>query len=137
MDFTIGLLSILNALGYLAVIWAFRASFRQLRTATWWFATGFMILAGAIICRGVWWDVFIPLLRLWAPETARWWTQAVGNEINLIFVSMKTVAFYCALRCRQLLIPEEERHDWPLWKAWMHPTAIRLIPWFKEKDQRQ
>jgi len=64
MAMTIGLIAVINALGYFAVIWAFRASFRELRSATWWFATGFMILAGAIILRGAYWDVFMPLLRL-------------------------------------------------------------------------
>lgn len=129
MEFTIGLIAALNAMGYLAVVWAFRASFRQLRTATWWFATGFMVLAGAIIMRGVYWDVFMPLLRLWMPEAAAWLTDNIGRYINLAFSLMKTVAFYCALRCRQMLIPDEERGDWPIWKAWLHPTGIRLIPW--------
>lgn len=129
MEFTIGLVAVLNALGYLAVVWAFRASFRQLQTATWWFATGFMILAGAIICRGMWWDVSMPLARLWAPEWAAWWTDHVGRYMNLVFGLMKMAAFYCALKCRQLLIPEAERQEWPLWKAWLHPTGIRVIPW--------
>jgi len=68
MALTIGIIAVINAIGYLAVIWAFRASFRELRSATWWFATGFMILAGAIILRGLYWDVLLPLLRLWHPK---------------------------------------------------------------------
>lgn len=47
MALTVGIIAAINALGYFAVIWAFRASFRDLKSATWWFATGFMILAGA------------------------------------------------------------------------------------------
>ena len=45
----IGFIAIINTLGYLAVIWAFRASFRELQTATWWFATGFAVLALSLI----------------------------------------------------------------------------------------
>lgn len=130
MAIALGLFAIINALGYLAVIWAFRASFRELRTATWWFATGFMILAGAIILRGLYWDVTMPLMRLWWPEFAEQWTDATrGRLINLVFSAMKMASFACALKCRQLLIPEEERSRWPWWKAWMHPTKIRLLPW--------
>lgn len=129
MALTIGIIAVINTIGYLAVIWAFRASFRQLQTATWWFATGFMILAGAIILRGLYWDVGMPLLRLWAPEAAAWWTDAIGRYINIVFSLMKMSAFFCALKCRQMLIPEEERRAWPVWKAWLHPTSIRLLPW--------
>lgn len=130
MAFALGLLAVINALGYMAVIWAFRASFRELRTATWWFATGFMILAGAIILRGLYWDVTMPLMRLYWPGFAEQWSDATrGRLINLVFSAMKMASFYCALKCRQLLIPEEEQHLWPVWKAWLHPTSIRLLPW--------
>ena len=125
---TIGLIAVINALGYFAVIWAFRASFRELRSATWWFATGFMILAGAIILR-LYWDVFMPLLRLWAPEAAAWLADHVGRYANIVFGLMKMASFFCALKCRQMLIPDEERDHWPVWKAWLHPTKIRLLPW--------
>lgn len=130
MALTIGLIAVINAFGYFAVVWAFRASFRQLRTATWWFATAFMFLAGAIILRGLYWDVCLPLMRMWAPATAEAWVHFVsGRLINIVFSGMKMVAFVCALKCRQMLIPEEERDHWPIWKAWMHPTRIRLLPW--------
>lgn len=130
MALTIGLIAVINALGYFAVIWAFRASFRELRSATWWFATGFMILAGAIILRGLYWDVGMPLLRMWVPGFAEQWTDATrGRLINIVFGLMKMASFFCALKCRQLLIPEDERRYWPIWKAWMHPTKIRLLPW--------
>lgn len=126
----IGALAIINTIGYLAVIWAFRASFRELKSATWWFALGFAILAGAIILRGLYWDVTLPLMRLWWPQFAADWSEVTrGRLINLVFSLMKMAAFYCALKCRQMLIPEDERHHWPLWKAWLHPTKIRLLPW--------
>lgn len=130
MALIIGLLAVINAAGYFAVVWAFRASFRQLHTATWWFAIGFMILAGAIILRGMYWDVAMPLMRMQAPEFAAKWSDATrGRLINIIFILMKMAAFFCALKCRQMLIPEDERAAWPWWKAWMHPTSIRILPW--------
>ncbi|TJZ76868.1 hypothetical protein [Paracoccus hibiscisoli] len=130
MSLTIGLIAMINALGYFAVIWAFRASFRELRSATWWFATEFTILAGAIILRGLYWDVALPLMRLWVPDFAVQWSDATrGRMINIVFGLMKMASFFCALKCRQMLIPEAEREQWPNWRAWMHPTKIRLLPW--------
>lgn len=130
MALIIGLIAAVNALGYLAVIWAFRASFRELRTATWWFATGFMILAGAIILRGLYWDVGLPLLRFYWPAVADGWVEVVnGRMINIVFGLMKMASFFCALKCRQMLIPPEERANWPWYRAWMHPAKIRLLPW--------
>lgn len=130
MSLTIGLIALINAFGYFAVIWAFRASFRELRSATWWFATGFMILAGAIILRGLYWDFTLPLMRLWAPGFAVQWSDATGGRmINIVFGLMKMASFFCALKCRQMLIPADERAQWPIWRAWMHPTKIRLLPW--------
>lgn len=129
MALTVGLIAVINALGYLAVIWAFRASFRELRSATWWFATGFMVLAGAIITRGLWWDVFMPLLRLYAPNAAAWWSEHVGRYMNIVFGMMKMSAFFCALKCREMLIPDDQRAGWSWYNAWMHPSGIRLLPW--------
>ena len=131
MSLIIGSLAIINTVGYLAVIWAFRASFRDMESATWWFAMGFAILAGAIIARGLYWDVSLPLMRLWFPEFAEAWSEATrGRLINIVFSSMKMLAFFCALKCREQLIPEGERKRWPWWKAWLHPTKIRLLPWW-------
>lgn len=127
-----GFLAIIITLGYLAVIYAFRASFRELRSATWWFAMGFAILAGAIILRAMYWDIFMPLFRVWAPGSAAAWSELTGGRVvNIIFYLMKMIAFLCALKCRKELIPPEERHLWPWWRAWMHPNAIRLLPWYR------
>ncbi|MDF3606577.1 hypothetical protein PE067_10735 [Paracoccus sp. DMF-8] len=129
MALTIALMALVNAAGYLAVIWAFRGSFREFSTATWWFAVGFAVLAGAIIFRGLYWDVGMPLMRMWLPGAAAWQTENIGRYINIVFSLMKMAAFYCALKCRQMMIPEIERPYWPVWRAWLHPTRIRLLPW--------
>lgn len=135
MALTIGIIAVINALGYFAAVWAFRASFRELNTATWWFAVGFTILAGAIITRGLYWDVALPLFRWWAPGAAGTWTDAVsGRMINITFSLMKMAAFYCALKCRQMLIPEDERHLWPWYLAWRHPGKARVPPMGKEYE---
>ena len=128
MSLIIGAIAIINAIGYLAVTYAFRASFRELNSATWWFATGFAILAGTIVLRGLYWDVTLPLMRYWTPEFAEWWVEAVsGRMINIVFSIMKMSVIYCALRCRQMLIPESERHLWPWYAAWLHPHCIRIL----------
>lgn len=98
-------LAIIITLGYLAVVWAFRASFRELRSATWWFAMGFAILAGAIILRAMYWDVALPMMRLWYPKTAATWSEATRERmINIFFSLLKMSSFFCALKCRKALI---------------------------------
>ena len=127
MAITIGLIAILNTLGYLAVIWAFRFSFKVRYTGTWWFATGFMILAGAIIARAWYWDIIIPMLRAYEPEIALWLTENIGTYMNIVFNVMKSTSFYCALKCYQSMIPDHERHEWPVWKVWMYPMSISQL----------
>ena len=63
------------------------------------------------------------LIKVWSEATR-------GRLINIVFSSMKMLAFFCALKCREKLIPEGERKRWPWWKAWLHPTKIRLLPWW-------
>lgn len=130
MALILGVIAIINGLGYFAVIWAFRASFNQLRTATWWFATGFMVLAGAIIARGFYWDVLIPLLNHYTPDSAaRWAIVSGGRLVNIAFAMMKMAAFYCALKCRHMLISEDERHHYRWYSSWLHPARIGLSLW--------
>lgn len=130
MALIIGALAIINAIGFLAAVWAFRASRRQVGEATWWFLIGFAILAGAIVARGLYWDVSLPLARVLWPDTAAAWSDLTrGRMVNVVFGLMKMASFFCALKCRQMLIPPEERDQWPWWKAWMHPTTIRILPW--------
>lgn len=130
MALIIGIMALINAAGYAAVVWAFRASFRELTSATWWFAMAFAILAGAIIARGLYWDFVLPLLRHYSPGAASAWVDTVsGRMINIVFASMKMLSFMFALKCRHMLIPEEERKKWPWWWSWTHPSKIRLLPW--------
>ena len=130
MALIIGIIAAINSGGYLAAVWAFRASRREVGGATWWFLMGFASLAGVIVLRSLYWDVVLPLMRLGAPELADAWSSATrGRLINLLFGLMLMPPFFCALKCRQMLIPEDERAAWPWWRAWMHPTSIRILPW--------
>ena len=130
MEVIIGAQAIINTLGYLAVIWAFRMSFRDATSPTWWFALGFANLAGAIILRGLYWDFTLPLMRYYHPDLAVWWVDLVdGRAINFFFNAQKTFSFFCALKCRQLLIEEKERNNWPWYQAWRHPVKDRRWPW--------
>lgn len=124
-------LAIVNALFYGAAVWGFRASRHKVGEATWWFVMGFCIVAGAIILRGMYWDVLMPLAREYIPlKTESWSDFTQGRIINNVFSSMKLCGIYCVLKCRQMLIPEEERHRWPVWKAWMHPNTLSLFRWW-------
>lgn len=124
-------LAIVNAAFYGAAVWGFRASRHRVGEATWWFLMGFAIVAGAIILRGLYWDVLMPFARNHYPQvTSNWAELTEGRIINNVFSSMKLCGIYCVLKCRQLLIPEEERHRWPIWKAWMHPNTLSLFRWW-------
>lgn len=130
MTFILGAIAVLNTIGYLLGVYAFRGSLKRVGAATWWFLVGFSILSGAIILRGLYWDFGLPLLRFYAPVYAEWWTNLVeGRMINIVFSTAKFVTVYCVMKCRWMLIPEDERHEWPLWRAWMHPTQIKTLPW--------
>lgn len=124
-------IAVVNMALYGAAIWGFRASLRTAGEATWWFILGFAIVAGAIILRGMYWDFGLPSLRILAPSAAEVWSNATqGRLINNLFGSMKLVGIMCVLRCRQLLVPDHERHLWPLHKAWMHPNELKLWRWW-------
>lgn len=126
------ILALLNALGYGAAVWGFRASRKTVGAATWWFLMGFGIVSGAIILRGLYWDVLLPLLRIYFPESAEFWSDLTrGRLMNNVFSSMKFAGIFCVLKCRQMLIPENERPHWPWWKAWLHPNSMRLFWWWR------
>ena len=126
------ILAALNSIGYGAAIWGFRASRRSVGEATWWFLMGFGLIAGAIILRGAYWDLFLPGFRLMYPELASNWSEMTsGRLVNNFFSGLELLGIYLVLKCRQALIPEEERHQWPWWKAWLHPSSCRIFWWMR------
>lgn len=131
-----GLLALVIIFGYATVIMAFRTSFRKTDTETWWFIFSFTVLATAIMLRAFYWDILMPISRVFWPETSAMWSDATSGRVaNLLFNGMKVAAFWGALKCRQLMIPDHERHNWPWWKAWLHPTTIRIFPWPNTKGK--
>lgn len=123
-------MAIITATGLAAVVWGFRASRRAVSEATWWFLLAFGLIALSLILRSLYWDVFWALLLAADAGAAEAWSDATGGSvINLFFGALKLGAVYCGLKCRQMLIPESERSHWPWWRAWMHPTRIRLLRW--------
>ncbi|SEN86955.1 hypothetical protein SAMN04489859_10203 [Paracoccus alcaliphilus] len=127
MALIIGTIAIINAVGLVMIVWAFRTSLRVVGEATWWFVVGFALLSFILILRGLYWDVALPLARAYAPGAAAAWSELVsGRMFNVVFSGLMMLSIYCALKCRQALIPAHERADWPWWKAWMHPTKIRF-----------
>lgn len=130
MALIVGVVGAVTTALFIAVVWSFRVSFREMNRPTWWFALAFLLIAVSIIVRTVYWDITIPMLRAYNPEAAVDWVRATGGRfVNLVFALFQLAACYCALKCRQMLIPEDERHLWPWWKAWMHPNSIRLLYW--------
>lgn len=124
------ILAIVTAIGFCASVWAFRASRRTVGEATWWFLLAFGLLALSIVLRGLYWDVFWTLLKHTDSAAADGWSEMTGGtRVNLLFGTLNAASIFCILKCRQLLIPDGERAAWPWWKAWMHPTKFRLLPW--------
>jgi len=54
-----------------------------------------------------------------------------GQEFSTLFNVLYLVAIYDALKAREALIPEDERHKWPWWLAWAHPGKRCIIRRFK------
>lgn len=127
------LLAIFNAVAYGAAVFSFRTSLRQARGATWWFVVGFGFVASVVVLRGLYWDVALPLFRWLAPDLAMSWRDLTsGRVVNILFHVLNAVAILSVLRCRQMLIPEEERHLWPIWRAWLHPNTRDLFWWWRD-----
>lgn len=123
-------LAIVTAIGFFASVWAFRGSRRTVGAATWWFLIAFSFLALSVVLRGLYWDVFWTLLKHIDSAAADSWSEATGGtRVNVLFGALKAVSIFCIFKCRQMLIPEDERTGWPWWKAWMHPTQFRILPW--------
>ena len=97
------------------VSWAFEHE----RSATMHFALGITVLCGSLVLRSLYWDV---LPALMAPAVwEAWGTATRWAEINVVWNAMVLFAAYHLLRAMQLLIPEADRANWPLWRAPFYP----------------
>lgn len=116
-------LSLLVTMGLAASALGWRHSMTRWDwSAEWYFATakvlysigmGFLLLA---------WGAVWGVVRLLDHGAGGRMLDAPGapyaNGLGLLVL---LAGVYCSLRARWLLIPEDERGDWPWWLAWLHP----------------
>jgi hypothetical protein len=112
------------------VSWAFERD----RSATMHFALGITTLCGSLVLRSLYWDVLPTLVH--EPSWDIWGEATGWTKINVVWNLMVLFASYHLLRAMQLLIPERERSDWPLWRAPFYPhghLVERFIRWWRAK----
>lgn len=77
----------------------------------------------AAILRTGYWDL-LPFLLGERWEAVR--IMLGGPSISTVFNAPLILSAYYILCSRLVLIPEEDRHRWRWWNAWLHPTGLRL-----------
>ncbi|HDZ81275.1 MAG TPA: hypothetical protein ENH56_08515 [Roseobacter sp.] len=84
---------------------------------------GVLLVAFAAVMRSGYWDFaqFLFGEKWWAVRTA-----LGGQRFSTVFNIPMIFAAYYFLCSRWVLIPEEERHRWHWWNAWMHPRGLCL-----------
>jgi hypothetical protein len=130
--FAIGTVIVLLIIWRGLVGWAMQRE----RDATMHLAMGVSGIIWAVVFRVLYWDVVPTLVDAAAPGTWASWGEATGwTRVNVIFDLLLLFAGYHLLKALQLLIPAEERHDWPLWKAPFYPHGHifdRLKRWWRK-----
>ncbi|MEP4950063.1 MAG: hypothetical protein ABJU46_03705 [Paracoccaceae bacterium] len=84
---------------------------------------GVVLMAFIAVLRSGYWD-FAQFLfgENWDTVSA-----ALGDqEISVVFNLSMMLAAYYFLCSRWVLIPDDERHRWRWWSAWLHPNGLRL-----------
>lgn len=126
----ISLIAAVSVLMTRASLAGFQSSSKSTGEPTWWFFKGFSAMALAANARGLYWDVFWTWLKEYDYQLALDWSDASGGTaVNVLFYIPMLYGSYCMLKCRQLMIPEDERHMWPWYLAWRHPENFRLFRW--------
>lgn len=116
----LALLSIITLLVILRglVRWAFDRD----RSETMHFALGVSALIWAMLLRIGYWDVTPVVVEwVWPGQWLVWGTATGWTKVNVIFDILLLFGGYHLLRAMQMLIPEAERADWPLWRAPFYP----------------
>lgn len=112
----------------LASVWSFRASRKSVGVATWWFLVSYTVIAFSVVLRGFYWDVLRAYLRRFNPDLNDQITAATGStNLNLVFWLMIMFGAYSMLKCRQYMLPVEERKHWPWYKVWTHPNGVSIF----------
>jgi hypothetical protein len=106
------------------------------RSATFHLALGTCALIWAVIFRMAYWDVAPVAFEVVEPGLWGEWAAAVGwTDVNIIFDALLLFGSWHLLRALQMLVPEEERHLWPMWRAPFYPQGNvleRFWKWLKK-----
>lgn len=117
------------------IVWGFRSSFDSLNDVTRWFIKGFGFIALGYMIRGFYWDVFWQTLRYANREAASQWSEATGGTaINVVFYIIVLYGVYCVLKCREAMVPPDDRPNWPWYKAWSHPDGVFGVIWVRRRN---
>lgn len=82
---------------------------------------GFFIFISVVMARSIYWDIVQNISGdYW--QTIR--TTLGGQKFSAVFNIGIIYACYVILKGRLLLIPEESRHNWRWWNAWLHPRRL-------------
>lgn len=124
------IMTFLSIVGMLAIAYGYRGALRERYTATWFFVLSNILLAASVTLRLLYWDIVWVIMKNEWPESAMAWRSIMGRaEMNVVFNAIFLIGVYLGLKSRQLLIPDEERADWPWYVSWLHPTRMRIWPW--------
>lgn len=118
------LVSLLTVAGLTAAALAWRHSLRQRDGGPeWYFAAAKVLFAVGIGFRLLLWDVGWGLGTRLHVTTQTLFTAMGGVSVNMVSNGVLLCGVYCSLRSRWLLIPPQDRHHWPWWRAWQHPDG--------------
>ncbi len=122
----------------LLVIWRgiFAWAMRRERDATMHLALGLSALLWAVVFRVIYWDVVPQIVDWFSPGRWEEWVTLTGwTRINILWDLLLIFGGYHMLKALHLMIPEEERADWPLWRAPFYPHGSvidRLVRWWRK-----
>jgi hypothetical protein len=88
---------------------------------------GVACFVGALMCRMMYWDVIIPLLRYLRPDAARWMIDAIGAGFNVTFNVAVIAAAWMVLRALFLTIPKHKRHLYNTFTCVFYPRQIIIL----------
>lgn len=118
-----------HATSYIAVLFALPVIFAYARIAgsaseiVRHMSVSLICVVGAFAMRTLFWDV--------APAAAGpSWSQlrdSVGGvvTVNTVFNAAFAYGLWRGLRALHLMVPDEERRNWPVWRAWLYPPRLR------------
>ncbi len=120
-------LSLVAALGLVAVAWGYRGHWTRRGSVTYHFAAGIAPLGVAYAVQRLYWDGFWTAFQwLDRPDWQAWAEWSGGTRINILPNLIVLFATYHSLRALHLLIPEDGRPHWPWPIAWLYPIKCRI-----------